>query len=236
MLVPLRDASERCGAKARNLGRLLRAGFRVPDGFVVADPLGGDGWARAIGPALRRLGPGPFAVRSSARAEDGAEASIAGQLTSVLAVTGAGEAIRAVTRSARSGAAAGPGTYAARTGRPAVTTVPVIVQAMVRPDAAGVLFTRHPVTGADQVVIEAAREGDHGGRGSRGGPADGSPAPWRGRAPIRLGDGERPGLLPPGLARDPRGPHRRPRPGPVTATAPVMLARHPIRQPRVRGR
>lgn len=30
-MLPLPDASERCGVKARNLGRLLRAGYRVPD-------------------------------------------------------------------------------------------------------------------------------------------------------------------------------------------------------------
>ncbi|ELB92153.1 pyruvate, water dikinase [Rhodococcus wratislaviensis IFP 2016] len=86
-MLPLPDASERCGVKARNLGRLLRAGYRVPDGFVIPDPLGDPGWEREIEAGLHRLGPGPFAVRSSALAEDGVESSFAGQLATTLGVT-----------------------------------------------------------------------------------------------------------------------------------------------------
>lgn len=157
LLVPLEDAAQRCGAKAGNLGRLLRAGFRVPAGFVVPDPLGDPGWAREIEPALSRLGPGQFAVRSSALAEDGVAASFAGQLTTVLGVTTADEVIEAAYRSAGSAESAWVRSYAARTGQEAPTAVPVIVQVMVQPEAAGVLFTRNPVTGAEQIVIEAAR-------------------------------------------------------------------------------
>ncbi|WP_327278460.1 PEP-utilizing enzyme (plasmid) [Streptomyces sp. NBC_01224] len=47
--------------------------------------------------------------------------------------------------------------YTARTSRSADPVVSVIVQRLVRAEVAGVLFTRQPVTGADQVVIEAAR-------------------------------------------------------------------------------
>src|SRR5437867_7289950 len=73
------------GRKAAVLAKLLGAGFAVPDGFVVpveahlpatlADlPAGGS--------ALQR-----FAVRSSAAAEDGADASFAGQYETLLDVT-----------------------------------------------------------------------------------------------------------------------------------------------------
>lgn len=154
-LVPLIDASGQCGAKARHLGRLLRAGYPVPAGFAVPDPLGDPTWENELASALPRLGPGPYAVRSSAPSEDGADASFAGQLTSVLGVTTAEEVIEAAHRSARSGGTAG--SYAARTGRDTPAAIPVIVQVMVRSDAAGVMFTRHPVTGADQVVIDATR-------------------------------------------------------------------------------
>ncbi|MDI9949934.1 MULTISPECIES: PEP/pyruvate-binding domain-containing protein [unclassified Rhodococcus (in: high G+C Gram-positive bacteria)] len=156
-IVPLPDASERCGAKARNLGLLLRAGFRVPAGFVIPDPLGDPGWERAIEAGLHRLGPGPFAVRSSALAEDGAESSFAGQLATTLGVTTTAEVIEAVHRSAASCSSPEAVAYAARTDREAPASAGVIVQVMVQPATAGVMFTRHPVTGAEQVVIEAAR-------------------------------------------------------------------------------
>ncbi|WP_230990041.1 PEP/pyruvate-binding domain-containing protein [Rhodococcus oxybenzonivorans] len=156
-VVPLAEASERCGAKARNLGVLLRAGFRVPNGFVIPDPLGNPGWEREIVAALRRLDPGPFAVRSSALAEDGVERSFAGQLATTLGLTTTAEVIEAVYRSASSGSSPEAVAYAARTDREAPTSAGVIVQVMARPAAAGVLFTRHPVTGAEQVVIEAVR-------------------------------------------------------------------------------
>ncbi|AHK29648.1 hypothetical protein OPAG_04476 [Rhodococcus opacus PD630] len=156
-IVPLPDASEGCGAKARNLGLLLRAGFRVPDGFVIPDPLGDPGWEREIDIGLRRLGPGPFAVRSSALAEDGVECSFAGQLTTTLGVTTSAEVIEAVHRSAASGSSPEAVAYAARTDREAPASAGVIVQVMVQPETAGVMFTRHPLTGTEQVVIEAAR-------------------------------------------------------------------------------
>lgn len=153
MLVPLADAGARCGAKAANLGRLLRAGFAVPDGFVIDDPHA-DGWEDELAPALRRLGGGPFAVRSSALGEDGPEASYAGQLHTTLDVATPARVAGAVRRTAVSGGSERAAAYAARTGHPAPAVVPVIVQVMVRAEAAGAAFTRHPVTGAGQVLIE----------------------------------------------------------------------------------
>jgi pyruvate,water dikinase len=156
MLIPLREADGRCGAKAANLGRLLRARFRVPGGFVVGDPIGDDGWEQEIESALLELGSGKFAVRSSAFGEDGGQASFAGQLDTTLGATTTAQVVHAVHRTARSGAGPRMAAYAARTGQVAGSAVPVIVQVMVEPQAAGVLFTRHPLSGADQVVIEAA--------------------------------------------------------------------------------
>jgi pyruvate, water dikinase len=56
VLIPLREADGRCGAKAANLGRLLRAGLDVPAGFVIGDPIGDDGWGQEIESAPARLG------------------------------------------------------------------------------------------------------------------------------------------------------------------------------------
>src|SRR6266851_4704533 len=135
------------GAKAANLGDLLRAGFPVPDGVVVL----GDG-----DPELP--GDGPFAVRSSAVAEDLADASFAGQYETVLNVEGPDalrEAIRAVRASAASARAR---QYAAAHGLENSTGIAVLVQRMLAPQAAGVAFTADPVTGRrGDVVITAAR-------------------------------------------------------------------------------
>lgn len=125
MLIPLSEATqETCGGKAGTLGMLLRAGFAVPDGFVVPldahhDTLGNErpdvavdgpeGPSRA-GPAaplpaalldglahgLAALGDPPVAVRSSASSEDTGEASAAGQHESVLAVQGVDGVAQAV--------------------------------------------------------------------------------------------------------------------------------------------
>ncbi|MFJ9448338.1 PEP/pyruvate-binding domain-containing protein [Kitasatospora sp. NPDC101235] len=153
MIIALSEASVRCGPKAANLGRLLRAGFAVPDGFVITDP-GAPGLARELAPALLALGGGPFAVRSSAPGEDGQAASFAGQLHTTLHAADPVQVATAVRRCAVSADSPHAAAYAARTGH--VASMPrVIVQIMVDPEAAGVAFTRHPVTGADQVVIEA---------------------------------------------------------------------------------
>src|SRR6185503_3940924 len=88
------------GGKAANLGRLLRAGFPVPGGFVVTTAAfraaSGTGLppgvptevAAAICEGYRAMGMGLVAVRSSATAEDLADASMAGQYETVLNIEG----------------------------------------------------------------------------------------------------------------------------------------------------
>lgn len=152
-LVPLGEAGASCGAKANTLARLARAGVIVPDGVVVCDAAA-DGWETALPEMLGRLGGSRFAVRSSAPGEDSVEASFAGQYLTVLNVP-AGEVARAV----RQVSASGPGAaaYADATGRAYAGQAAVLVQPMLAPVAAGVAFTRHPLTGAPQTVIEAVR-------------------------------------------------------------------------------
>ena len=82
-----RDDLSLAGGKGANLGELIRAGIRVPEGFVVttaayAASTGGATPAeleRAITDAYRALGVGRVAVRSSATAEDLPGAAFAGQ-------------------------------------------------------------------------------------------------------------------------------------------------------------
>lgn len=148
-VVPLRAAGASCGTKARTLGRLLRAGLSVPDGVVVPRALG-TGWRHDLTLHLRALGAPAFAVRSSSAAEDGAQASYAGQLRTVLHVPPA-----EVEHAVREVASATATDYETALDLPGGGGVAVLVQPMLVPVAAGVAVTRHPVSGAVTTVVEA---------------------------------------------------------------------------------
>ena len=84
--VDARDAAQ-FGGKAAALSALMRAGFDVPS-FIAVTPeaFTENGLSAAARDliAAQALGPGPFAVRSSGREEDGAAHSHAGQFLSLL--------------------------------------------------------------------------------------------------------------------------------------------------------
>ena len=149
------------GAKAVGLGEAVRKGLKVPPGVAVSAALVeavATADARAItklDKAIAALAP-PFAVRSSAVDEDGAQASFAGQHHTVLNVHAASDvpdAVREVWWSANSDAAI---TYRQKVGLFTRPRVGVVVQTLLDPEVAGVMFTENPVTGADERVIEAS--------------------------------------------------------------------------------
>jgi phosphoenolpyruvate synthase/pyruvate phosphate dikinase len=149
------------GSKAVDLGQALRDGLPVPPGVALAGAVveavaGRDEDAiRQVEEAVRPLG-GPLAVRSSAVDEDGANASFAGQHLTLLGVPGAEQlpsALNEIWWSANSDSAI---TYRQRVGLFTRPSVGVVAQLLVAPEAAGVMFTRNPVTGADELVIEAS--------------------------------------------------------------------------------
>lgn len=154
------DAAE-FGGKAFHLGAARRAGLPVPRGYAVSVAALGEierrnasACARA-GALVAELGP-PLAVRSSAVGEDTADASFAGQhLTclNVLTEDALVDGLRRVYASAHSDAALA---YRRRKAISAPVRIAAVVQKLVDPICAGVLFTRNPVTGADERVIEAA--------------------------------------------------------------------------------
>ena len=162
-IVPLveADTEELYGAKAVGLGDALRAGLPVPPGVGLSGPLvdsiasGEPASTAALLEAVREL-PTPLAVRSSAVGEDSAGASFAGQHITVLNVPSADDveaAVREVWWSANSDSAI---TYRKRLGVFARPSVGVVVQSLLQPDTAGVMFTRNPITGADERMIEAS--------------------------------------------------------------------------------
>jgi len=162
-VVPLVDACDESlfGSKAVGLGEAARAGLPLPPGVALAGDVveavasGDEAAIMEVGALVRPLG-GPLAVRSSAVDEDGADASFAGQHLTLLNVPSAddvGSAVREVWWSANSDSAI---TYRQRVGLFTRPSVGVVVQALLDPESAGVMFTRNPVSGADERVIEAS--------------------------------------------------------------------------------
>ena len=113
--------------------------------------------ADAIHTALASLGEGPVAVRSSATAEDLADASFAGQQDTYLNVVGADAVVDAVVRCWGSLWTARAIGYRAQAGIPHEhVALAVVVQRQIASDASGVAFTADPLTGArNRVVIDA---------------------------------------------------------------------------------
>jgi len=134
------------GGKAAALARAVRAGLPVPPGLalsregVLALEAGSSEIEAAWTAATGRLG-GPCAVRSSAVGEDGATQSFAGVYETRLHVLGE-PALRAAVLAV---------------GNPETDVrIGVVVQQMVEPTVAGVLFTRHPVSGVAGFFVEAS--------------------------------------------------------------------------------
>ncbi|MER6574547.1 PEP/pyruvate-binding domain-containing protein [Nonomuraea sp. NPDC001023] len=172
------------GGKGASLARLARAGLPVPGGFVVTTQAyrsfvaafgdeiassGGPGalfaaheipagLAEEIRAAHAALGDDvAVAVRSSATAEDLPELSFAGQQDTFLNVRADGllEAVRRCWASLWNPRAVA---YRERNGVPHDdVALAVVVQELVDADAAGIMFTADPVTGArDEIVVNAS--------------------------------------------------------------------------------
>jgi pyruvate,water dikinase len=173
------------GGKGSSLARMVSLGLPVPPGFVVlaealsatldeagardelraalADPLRAQAIIGALPPpdveaAYAALGSDDpaVAVRSSAVAEDSGEASFAGQQETYLHVRGAASVAARVRDCWASFFSERALFYRAQMGSLDDLEMAVVVQCMVEPDVAGILFTADPVQRRrDQMVVEA---------------------------------------------------------------------------------
>ena len=170
------------GGKGASLAAMAAAGLNVPPAFVVhsevlersvdavqlralahaGDHAVAEELVRSASPPLRevtaayeRLG-GLVAVRSSACAEDSEEASFAGQQNTYLNVLGATETCRLVVECWASFFGERALFYRAIKGSLDDLAMAVVVQRMVEPEKAGVLFTVDPVARRrDRMLVEA---------------------------------------------------------------------------------
>ncbi|MGD9892515.1 MAG: PEP/pyruvate-binding domain-containing protein [Dehalococcoidia bacterium] len=133
--------------RACRLAQSRVIGLSLPDDLI-----------RVVTVAYAECGAGPVSVRSSATAEDQADASFAGQYDSVLNVTGIDGVLDAVRRVWASLYSTRAVAYRRRQGiLAAAVQMAVVVQRLVPADAAGVLFTCDPITGAhDRAIVNVA--------------------------------------------------------------------------------
>ncbi len=134
------------GGKAEALLRLKEAGFMIPPSrFSPID----------LEQAVTELGF-PLVVRSSATVEDGRESSFAGQFESYLNLNSLEEVQAAYQKCVDSVHAPSVLEYCKKNRvDPKTVQMGVIVQRMIQPELAGVAFTINPVTGTEEVVMEA---------------------------------------------------------------------------------
>ena len=140
-------------AQVMELSDKLRALF---DESLLADDI-----AEQIAAAYRSLGDDvPVAVRSSATAEDTAEASFAGQQDTYLWISGVDEVTQHVVRCWASLFTPQAIGYRKRFGVPVEDlAMAVVVQQMVPADVAGVMMTIDPTTGDNSTIYVAAAYG-----------------------------------------------------------------------------
>ncbi len=121
------------GNKARNLARMMKRKpllFSIPNGLVLLPSFSVKNDMMKVRELLPTLGKGPFAVRSCGLEEDGAFTSMAGKFETQLHVAKDNIVNAIVKVRASFGQDAG--------------TAAVLIQQMIAPDFAGVLFTRSP--------------------------------------------------------------------------------------------
>ena len=152
------------GNKARNLHQLAQIGIRIPETLVVK----WDAYHRYIeddvllveelrDEVTAHLNPDEtYAVRSSANIEDNLERSFAGQFKSVLNVKGVDSVLHAIWSIWGTAKSENVLSYLEKHDISAdELAMAVIIQNMIEPVFAGVAFSRNPVTGTDEVVVEA---------------------------------------------------------------------------------
>lgn len=157
---------QRIGKKASNLRLLAHKGFPIPLTYVCT----WDAYARYIecdaqtiedleSELAAKLDSNKrYAVRSSANLEDGLDLSFAGQFRSVLDVQGVEEILEAVRFVWDTTQSPSIQTYLGQKGSGSQELkMAVIIQEMVSAKVSGVAFSKNPMTGLDEVLVEAIR-------------------------------------------------------------------------------
>lgn len=144
------------GGKASSLHVLKAANFNVPSGFVLSSELSD------LDEALATIGGFPVAVRSSGAMEDLPNASFAGLYETFLFVNSLDELKQKIHDCLESRHSPRVKDYLDHKGisyRPEQLKMTVLVQKMIDPAIAGVLFTMNPINGHDEEMYVEYCEG-----------------------------------------------------------------------------
>jgi rifampicin phosphotransferase len=162
---------ELVGSKSAALARLFHVlPGAVPPGVALSPPQAGffaslsgsDSLAEASQALLAALGEHSpamaerYAVRSSALDEDSARYSFAGQYETALGLSSVDDIMTAIGACVHSADSARIAAYRSASVQESTSAVGVLIQRMIPADRAGVAFTINPLTGADEIVIDAS--------------------------------------------------------------------------------
>jgi phosphohistidine swiveling domain-containing protein len=150
------------GTKAANLHWMLQHRYKIPTTYVLQFVKEPDLLNEAALDEIRvnvekMLEPDqPYAVRSSANLEDTQHYSYAGQFKTFLNLSGVQEVVNAIEDVLRAGDSEMVKAYARKSGQDtSELQIAVIIQKMVAPVVSGVAFSKNPLTGLDEVIVEA---------------------------------------------------------------------------------
>ena len=158
-----------CGDKAARLSQLKRAGFNVPSGWILLNESGIGHRASGIGDGgngeelsipnsviqnIKAKIPNRMIVRSSAAGEDGDTSSAAGQYETIGPVLTEAELLDGINRCRQSYWSSEAISYRRQRQLPD-TQMAVLIQPYIDGKVAGVMFTRNPLDGGSQIIIEA---------------------------------------------------------------------------------
>jgi pyruvate,water dikinase len=152
------------GSKAKNLRFLIRNGYNVPNTYIctwdayISYISGGKDILNKISSELKGVirDDVDYAVRSSANIEDDIKHSFAGQFRTVLNVNSVENITRAIKSVWDSAKNIKTKKYLKDRGLQTKNIfMAVIIQEMVRPVFSGVSFSKNPVTGLSEIIIEA---------------------------------------------------------------------------------
>jgi phosphohistidine swiveling domain-containing protein len=160
------QGSDKIGRKALNLRWMIQHHYPVPKTYVLPyqQKRGGLGLEEGTLDELKfELGKildpdQTYAVRSSASLEDSSHLSYAGQFTTYLSLSGVEEVSKAIIQILGAGVSETIQAYTSKTNQDAgELQMAVIIQAMVKPVVSGVAFSKNPLTGLDEVIVEAVQ-------------------------------------------------------------------------------
>ena len=152
------------GEKIKNLHSLQKKGFCIPSTYAVPWDLqqayfqNGEQFPDSFLWDLKRViePTQTYAVRSSANVEDANTQSYAGQFLSVLGVRGLDDTLDAIRAVWASSNLEAPSTYHGHQ-EPNLDKIEMglAIQEMIPARVSGVAFSRNPITGLDEIVVEA---------------------------------------------------------------------------------